>query len=202
VASQTFSLIEIAGLLNVSRGTVDRWLKQGCPFIERADRNRGREWQLSLPDVVEWRERRAVEQAIGDTSKLDIDEARRRKVAAEAALAELELAKQRGQVVSVEVAMQVVGDQLSVCRSRLLSMPNKIGPLVAPVTDVNECVERMRLAVVEALDELIGLDITGGLGPPAGANARSDEGDDGGEVPPAADAKRKPMGGPRKKAQP
>ena len=78
--AQTFSLNELAGLVGVTRQTVDRWLKQGCPFVEKADRDRGKEWRLSLPAVIEWREKRAVEQAIGDTSRLDIDEARRRKL--------------------------------------------------------------------------------------------------------------------------
>ena len=136
MAAQTFSLVEVAGLLNVTRQTIDRWLKNGCPFVERADRNRGKDWQLSLPDVVAWREQRAVQAAIGDTSTLGIDEARRRKVAAEAALAELELAKQRGEVVSIDVALQVIGDQLAVCRSRLLNLPTKLGPIVAVETDV------------------------------------------------------------------
>jgi len=201
MAAQTFSLVEVAGLLNVTRQTIDRWLKNGCPFVERADRNRGKDWQLSLPDVVAWREQRAVQAAIGDTSTLGIDEARRRKVAAEAALAELELAKQRGEVVSIDVALQVIGDQLAVCRSRLLNLPTKLGPIVAVETDVTACVDMMRSGVNEALDELSGIAGSGELGSPSTAFRRSDEGVDSGadESPASADGKR--MGRPRKKAE-
>lgn len=154
--SQHFSLLELAGLLGVNRSTVTTWLGQGCPFVERADRAQGKEWKLSLPDVVGWLRKRDVDQAIGDTSKLDIDEARRRKIAAEAALAELELAKQRGEVVAISVVEDVVGEQLSACRARLIAWPTKCGPLVAPITDVTECTAILDRIMREAADELVG----------------------------------------------
>jgi phage terminase Nu1 subunit (DNA packaging protein) len=192
----------MAGLFGVTRQTVDRWLKQGCPFVEKADRDRGREWQLSLPAVVEWREKRAVEQAIGDTSKLGIDEARRRKTAAEAALAELELARQRGEVVSLAVVANVIGDQLSACKARLLSIPTKISPLVATATDVQECRDLLDGAVREALDEITGLDGTGRDRPADFTHHRGDEGDDLGADESAAESDGEPVGGSLPKAKP
>jgi phage terminase Nu1 subunit (DNA packaging protein) len=167
---QTFSLNETAALLGVTRQSVDRWMKAGCPYVERADPRTGKQWQLSLPDVVAWREKRAVEAAVGDTSKLDLEEAKRRKTAAEAALAELELAKRRGDVVAIADVVAVIGDQFTACRARLLSVAHKTGPLVAPVTDTVECVTLIDQSIREALDELAGYDgrgegvIAGGAG--------------------------------------
>jgi len=192
--AQTFSLNELAGLVGVTRQTVDRWLKQGCPFVEKADRDRGKEWRLSLPAVIEWREKRAVEQAIGDTSRLDIDEARRRKTAAEAALAELDLSVKRGEVIALSVASEVIGDQLSACRARLLSLPTKISPLVAPLTNIIECRDVIDAAVREALDEISGLDGTGGTGSPDRQDRRDDEGDDLGADETAAETDSQPVG--------
>ena len=198
---QTFSMNELAGLLGVTRQTVDRWLKQGCPYVEKADRDRGREWQLSLPGVVEWRERRAVEQAVGDTSKLDIDEARRRKTAAEAALAELELSKLRSEVVSLSVVSEVIGDQLSACRARLLSLPTKIAPLVAPLTNIIECRDAIDAAVREALDEISGYDGVGGDRPADIPHGRDDETDNFGADEIAAEVDSQPVGRPISKAK-
>lgn len=200
--TQTFSMNELAGLLGVTRQTVDRWMKQGCPFVEKADRDRGREWSLSLPAVVEWREKRAVELAIGDTSKLDIEEARRRKTAAEAALAELDLAKQRGEVVSLAVIANVIGDQLSSCKARLLSIPSKVSPLIAATVDVQECRDLLESAVREALDEITGLDGYRGDRPADFAHDRNDDGDDPGPDEGATHANGKRVGRPVSKAKP
>src|ERR1043165_7652711 len=201
-AVQTFSMNELAGLLGVTRQTVDRWMKQGCPFGEKADRDRGREWALSLPAVCEWREKRAVEQAIGDTSSLDIEEARRRKIAAEAALCELELSKQRGEVVSLSVVANVIGDQLSACKAKLLSIPSKVSPLVATTGDVQECRDLLDSAVREALDEITGLDGPGGDRPSDFSHHRSDEGDDFGADEGSTSSDSKRVGRPVSKTKP
>lgn len=190
---RTFSVNEVSGLLGVHRSTVLNWLRNGCPFIAQGDKQRGKEWQLDLPAIVEWRERRAVEAAIGDTQRLDIDEARRRKTAAEAALAELELARQRGEVVEIGVVQAVIGDQLSACRAKLLGIPTKMGRMVAPLTDVRECTALLEAAQREALDELVGW--AGGYDAGSDAADGGDPGDDSGEDETAAPADGEPMGG-------
>lgn len=202
MAEQTFSLTEVAALLGKHRNTISKWIGQGCPYVEKADRDRGKEWQLSLPAVMDWREKYAVEQAVGDTSKLDIDEARRRKTVAEAALAELELSKQRGEVVSLEVVSTVVGDQLSACKARLVAIPTKVAPVLVSVTDVTECRDIIDAAVREALNELSGYDGAGGSRPSNRRYGSDDEGDDSGEAEAAAAPDRKRVGGPGKKAKP
>lgn len=169
MSGRTFSLIEVAGLLGVDRGTVYKWLQSGCPYVEKPVTKRGEGWKLDLAEVVRWREKRAAENAAGG-SKIDVDEAKRRKIAAEAALAELELAERRGEVVAIEDVVAVVSDQFTACRARLLSVAHKTGPLVAPVTDIVECVNLIDRAIREALDELAGYDgrgegvISGGVG--------------------------------------
>ena len=193
MARKFFSMNELSTLLGVHRNTVTNWLRAGCPYVEQGDRSRGKEWQFDLPAVVEWRERRAVEAAIGDTSKLDIDEAKRRKTAAEAALAELELATKRGEVVAVSVVQQVVGDQLSACRAKLLSIPSKMGPMVAPLTDVRECTALLEAVQREALDELVGW--AGGLDAGSGASDDGHSGDGRGADAPAAETDGQPVGG-------
>lgn len=191
MSAPTYSLVEASAILGVARQTLARWLAEGCPSVQRANRARGQEWQIRISDVLAWREERAVQQAVGDTAKLDIDEARRRKTAAEAALAELELAKQRGEVVAVEVVAKAVGDQLSACRARLLSLPTKAAPLVAVEADVQVCRDLIEQGVRDALDELVGYG-------PAGAGGETDDeapAGDGGADAPAAAADGERVGG-------
>lgn len=198
--TQTYSVSEMSALLGVHRNTVSKWLQQGCPFVEKANRDTGKEWALSLPDVVEWQRNKAVEAAVGDTAKLDVDEARRRKIAAEAALAELDLAERRGHVVRVDVVMQAIGDQLSNCRAKLLALPTKAAPLMVPLDDVLECRDVLDSLVREALDELTGYD-GGGSGAAAPDGAVSPASDVQGADEAAAEADGESVGGPVPKAQ-
>jgi phage terminase Nu1 subunit (DNA packaging protein) len=199
--TQTYSLKELSGLLGVHRNTVAKWLDQGCPFVEKADRASGKEWALSLPDVVEWNKTKAVEAAAGDTSKLDVDESRRRKLAAEAAIAELDLAERRGHVVRVDVVMQVIGEQLSTCRARLLALPTKAAPLMVPLDDMLECRDVLDSLVREALDELTGYD-GGGSGATAPDRTASPADDGGGADEASAEADGVGVGGSVPEAKP
>jgi phage terminase Nu1 subunit (DNA packaging protein) len=199
--TQTYSLKELSGLLGVHRNTVAKWLDQGCPFVEKADRNTGKEWALSLPDVIEWQRNKAVEAAIGDTAKLDVDEARRRKIAAEAALAELDLAERRGHVVRIDVIIQIIGDQLSNCRAKLLAMPTKAAPLMVPLDSVLECRDVLDGLVREALNELTGYD-GGGSGATAPDGESCTAGDDGRADETSAETDGESVGGSVPQAKP
>jgi hypothetical protein len=97
---------------------------------DKVQRGRGVEYQINLGEVMRWREERAVHAAVGDTAKVDMEEARRRKVAAEAALAELELARQKGVVIHQDVVFAVVSDEFASVRARLRSIPAALAPAV------------------------------------------------------------------------
>ena len=76
----------------------------------------------------------------GDSDNVvDLEKSRRRKLAAEAELAELELAKAREAVISVEIHGKVVGNICDIIRTKLLSVPSKIAPAVALETDQGIC---------------------------------------------------------------
>lgn len=198
----SYSLAEAAGLIGVHRNTLSKWISQGCPTEQRADRRRGKEWRIHLPDVIDWLQERAVQDAVGDTTKLDIDEARRRKTAAEAALAELDLAKARNEYVSINVVADVVGEQMSACRSRLLTLPTKIAPMVAPVRGLIECREIIDDAVRECLDELVGYGNAGGDGEAEDAGSPDIGNGSGGSDAAATETEDQPVGRRRKAAKP
>lgn len=143
---------ELAELHDVSLPTVSAWVRKGCPVIERG--GKGKQWIFDSAAVATWREDQAVLSAVGDTDKLDIDEARRRKTAAEAALAELELSKQKGEVAEIELISKVIGEEYAKCRAKLLSIPTRLSPLLMTIDGEGDAGQILEDAITDALSEL------------------------------------------------
>lgn len=145
--------LELGKWLDVDPKTIRTWERQGCP-VERKSQKRGEPTLYSVAAVSRWREARAALAASGDLAAMDMEEARRRKLAAEAALAELVLDQKRGEVAEVALMDRSVRKMLAVLRTRLMS----IGSSVAPDLELAETgVERQSIvdaAVAEALDEI------------------------------------------------
>lgn len=107
----------------------------------------------------------------GKTS--DFDDAKARKMAAEAELAEIELAKARGEMVSVTEAAKLVAEEYAAVRSKLLSLPSKLGPMLAIEDTETACRALLSRGINEALNELVSRgDESGAVeGPPRSAEA-------------------------------
>lgn len=82
------------------------------------------------------------------------DEARTRKVNAEAEIAELELAKIRGDLCPTEDVVKAWADVLHACRAKFLALPTKVAPVVATETDIAIIKDIVEQQVYEALAEL------------------------------------------------
>jgi phage terminase Nu1 subunit (DNA packaging protein) len=80
-------------------------------------------------------------------------------------LLRIELAEKQGEVVSVEASGEAWGGMIMACRSRLLAIPSKLGPVVASESDPNLCQEAIRVEIYAALTELSSYD-PGELGTP------------------------------------
>jgi phage terminase Nu1 subunit (DNA packaging protein) len=143
---------ELAEIFGKSLPTVSAWITRGCPVVERG--GRGREWQFDTAAVHDWLMTNAVAAASGDTSKMDIDEARRRKLAAEATMAEIDVDQRLARLVTVEDSRRVIGAQCAMVRTRLLAMPSTWAPRLHRIKTIAEIAEVMTAAVVEALEEL------------------------------------------------
>jgi len=85
---------------------------------------------------------------------LSYDEARARKVAAEAELAEIELQKERGDVLPVEVVNAINDEIYGNFRSRMLAVPAKAAPDIFAAGDVKEAKAFLRRHINDALQEL------------------------------------------------
>jgi phage terminase Nu1 subunit (DNA packaging protein) len=148
------SQLQLAELLGVTPKTIRAWERQGCP-VERKAR-RGLPSQYSVAAVFRWREEQARLAASGNLDAMDMEEAKRRKLAAEAAAAELSLARERDEVVEIDLVSKEVGTALAACRSRLLQVGAKVAPQCELTPDAASVKELIDDAIYEALDEISG----------------------------------------------
>lgn len=86
------------------------------------------------------------------------DEARTRKVNAEAEIAELELAKVHGTLVVAEDVVKAWEDVLGALKGKLLSIPTKAAPVVSAETEAGMCQNILEDLLNEALEELSNYD--------------------------------------------
>lgn len=124
------------------------------------------------------------------------DEARTRKVNAEAEIAELELKKIHSELVNAEDVVQAWTDVLGSVKSRLLSIPTKAAPVVAAETNAGMCQKIVEELIQEALEELSRYDPT--ISPTQSTASQTEESDGSAEA--TAKPKRKRVGRPRKTA--
>ena len=123
------------------------------------------------------------------TNVIPIDVARARKIAAEAALTEMELAKARREYVAIEEVEKVWTDLLGAVRAKLLVMPNTLAAILAPETETKVCQQIIENNVHEVLTELASYNPKE---PKPGGQAKS------GKSSATSKAHRKPVGRPRK----
>lgn len=125
------------------------------------------------------------------------DEARTRKVNAEAEIAELELAKVRGELVIAEDVVKAWDDVLAALKGKLLSIPTKAAPVVSAEPEAGSCQKILEDLINEALEELSNYEPR--IDPTAATPSQpSEEADTGTQA--AAAPKRKRVGRPKKTA--
>lgn len=83
-----------------------------------------------------------------------LEAARTRKTEAEAELAEIELAKARGELIAVSEVEAEVGALLDGLRSRLLAVPGKYGPVMVGKRTPAEGQAALEAMVTEVMGEL------------------------------------------------
>lgn len=126
------------------------------------------------------------------------DEARTRKINAEAEIAELELAKIRGTLCLTDDVVKAWETVLHSCKAKFLSMPTKVAPIVANESDVAIIKDQLENAIREALLELSNYQPAIDPVNTGSASTESIAGDEAPDAPAAP--KRGRVGRPRKAA--
>ena len=176
-AEQTIAISALARVLKLTTRRVNQLAAEGV--IPKTGRGR-----FELAPAVQGYIAYLQSRAQGAPDAADGNQAyqgeRTRKIAAEASIAELGLAKARGEVVSVKIAAEAVGDALASCRLRLLG----IGAAIAPRLEIAENAAAMKaivdeavLAALEDISDGAALELARGAtgDDPSGAAAADDE---------------------------
>lgn len=145
---------ELGEIMGVHRSTVVKWTREGCPFLQKSDKRRNQEWQFESSDVMRWREEVAVKNAVGDTEETTEEELRRRKLAAETSISEIQAAKEKGLVVEIEEVVKTITDDYVKLKQRLRTIPARVAPIL--IGEDNETIIKNEISsgIDEALNEL------------------------------------------------
>jgi phage terminase Nu1 subunit (DNA packaging protein) len=140
--------IEIADLFGVSHTTVDAWIKRGMPVVQRG--SRGKAWQINTAEVSAWLEQRAKESAAGG-DQADERELKRRKLAAETAKVELELARVRGEVVPLAQLERALANTFAEVKTNLRSVPSRVATAIIG----EETETRIKAVILKEIDQAL-----------------------------------------------
>lgn len=127
------------------------------------------------------------------------DEARTRKVNAEAEIAELELATVHGTLVVAEDVVKAWEEVLGALKGKLMSIPTKAAPVVSAESEAGMCQDILEDLMNEALEELSNYDPSVNATETKGTTEASEDGNQNSKA--ASETKRKSVGRPRKKTR-
>lgn len=115
---------QLADIYGVTKNNVYLWIKEGCPVQALGEKGKSK-YEFNTRDVFKWREKRAIKMATLSNDQITKEEAQRRKLSAEAALSELELAKKKGEVAEIEEVERTMSSQFAEVRSSLRKVPER-----------------------------------------------------------------------------
>lgn len=146
--------VEAAKRLGMSVQGLGMWAKR--PGAPTRQGKKGLEY--GWPAFPRWRdgeiERRAKEEARPKT----LDEARQRREAAEAQIAELTLAERQGKLCTLDAVIEAQAAIAMRIRSQLLALPSKLGPQCLGLRTISEAVAVLDVGVNDVMAELRGND--------------------------------------------
>ncbi len=149
---------QLAELFGISLPTVTSWIASGCPFDQKGER--GKEWVFDTADVMRWREDLARADAGGQDVQDDAA-LKRRKLANDVRMGDLDFLERSGQLASIDVMERVWsrilaelqsslrGSFVSRCETQLLGETDGRSfkrTLLAEVDSALECLAKMDLA--------------------------------------------------------
>lgn len=147
-SAKIFSLVQAAAVLGVHRNTLAKWIDLGCPVERRADRARGIEWEISIPAVVDWRIKKAVDDTVAIYGQSDggvsQEAADRRRALANAITAEIEADKALDEVVSRGEAIEDVTAFCQVLKTGLSNASARIASRAASMSSAPEIQEMVQ----------------------------------------------------------
>ncbi|WP_232017734.1 terminase small subunit [Cereibacter sphaeroides] len=147
---------DLAQLFGVSVPTVQNWVRNGCPFVERGGKSKA--WTFNTAEVAAWREQRVRDDASGVASASEA-ELRRRKLAAETGTAELDYARARAEVAPVEQFEKALVKVFAEVRAQLRVIPSRVSRMIVGSTDESHIKGVLIAEIDQALEALANADL-------------------------------------------
>jgi phage terminase Nu1 subunit (DNA packaging protein) len=110
-------------LFGTSRQSITNWVDQGMPRINK-DR-------FDARAIVQWRTRYELERSQTRLAGLKVEEQSARLKSAQAGLREMELARERENIILVDEHMRLMSEMVLSAKSHLRSLPSKLAPQLA-----------------------------------------------------------------------
>jgi phage terminase Nu1 subunit (DNA packaging protein) len=147
----------LAEHMGVSLVTIDTWRKEGMPVVQRG--SRGVEWVFDLAEVIKWYADRKAAAAAGE-APTDLDEINRRTATAKMLQAELELAKQMGEVATIRDFERAQAAAFAEIRSNIMNVPQRVVLQLLGETDETKFKDVLRTELTLALQAAAEADLT------------------------------------------
>lgn len=144
---QNLNRQEVADFFGVAGSTVDAWIKRGLPVNQRG--GKGKPWIFNSSDVAKWLEQRAKESSTGDLG--DERQLKARKLAAEAAKIELELARARGDLVPLSQLERALANTFAELKTNMRTVPSRVAN--ALIGEDNET--RIKMIIMAEIDQAL-----------------------------------------------
>lgn len=141
----------LAAVLGKSERALTDWQKLGMP-IEKTG-VRGQSNTYNTEKVIDWMIKRAT-----DTNG-EMEKAKLRLILAQARNAELDAEEKEGSLISLDNMKGLWGNVLAAFRAKILSMPNRLTPLITTHRDPKKIEKILKDACTEALNELAEYDL-------------------------------------------
>lgn len=147
---------ELAETFGVSLNTVSSWIRNGCPFEQRG--RQGKPWKFNTRDVSEWLREQARLEATSD-DPLDEYDLKLRKLAAETAQAELDLATAKNQVAPIDEFERARALENATVRANVMNVPSRVVSQLIGETDEGRFKDVLRAELIQALETAADADI-------------------------------------------
>lgn len=183
MADQSVPLATIAQFLDLTERRVNQLVKEGV--LPRADRGKY-PFLGCVKGYIKYL------RAMANDGSLSLTDERTRLTRAQAEGEEMKVKALKGDLIHRDTAERVWEDVIVACRSRLLSMPSKVAPIVVHCKTIPEIRDKIESLVHEALNELSRIDPTDYANHPEGVEA----------MDPAPEVGRKRVGRPKKNVEP
>ena len=155
---RTVTTQEIAEMMGKHEWEIRQWIREGMPVHKKGTGGRGKNAAnlFLLRDVVGWLQDRALKSALrsSDNEVVSSEEAKRRKLAAEAALQEIELAKAKGLVVDLESIERDLSNRFAELRSNIRKVPERVALRLVAESEEAEIKRILREEIDAALEAL------------------------------------------------